>query len=49
MSQGDRTANCGRLAKPVVPPSGGSMRISDIQELMEGYKREGIPADPYYW
>ncbi|KAJ9098497.1 hypothetical protein QFC19_006365 [Naganishia cerealis] len=28
---------------------GGSMRISDIDELMEGYKREGIPADPYYW
>lgn len=25
------------------------MRISDIDELMEGYKREGIPADPYYW
>jgi asparaginyl-tRNA synthetase len=29
--------------------TGGSMRISDIDELMEGYKREGIPADPYYW
>ncbi|GHJ86726.1 hypothetical protein NliqN6_3128 [Naganishia liquefaciens] len=28
---------------------GGSMRISDIAELMEGYKREGIPAEPYYW
>ncbi len=25
------------------------MRIADLQELMEGYKREGIPADPYYW
>jgi asparaginyl-tRNA synthetase len=35
--------------KPVVLRLGGSMRISDIQELMEGYKREGIPADPYYW
>ncbi|KAJ3082827.1 Asparagine--tRNA ligase, cytoplasmic, partial [Physocladia obscura] len=28
---------------------GGSMRISDYQELMEAYKREGISADPYYW
>ncbi|KAI8614223.1 hypothetical protein BC830DRAFT_1161544 [Chytriomyces sp. MP71] len=28
---------------------GGSMRISDFQELMEAYKREGIDAEPYYW
>ena len=28
---------------------GGSMRISDLVELMEGYKREGINPDPYYW
>lgn len=28
---------------------GGSMRIADLDELMEGYAREGIPADPYYW
>lgn len=28
---------------------GGSMRISDLEELMAGYKREDIPADPYYW
>lgn len=28
---------------------GGSMRISDLQELMEGYKRTGIPHEPYYW
>ncbi|KAJ3205926.1 hypothetical protein HDU82_004876 [Entophlyctis luteolus] len=28
---------------------GGSMRISDYQELMDAYKREGISADPYYW
>jgi asparaginyl-tRNA synthetase len=25
------------------------MRISDLKELMEGYKREGIPSEPYYW
>ncbi len=29
--------------------TGGSMRISDMAELMAGYKREGIPAEPYYW
>ncbi|KAK4685990.1 asparaginyl-tRNA synthetase, partial [Tremellales sp. Uapishka_1] len=28
---------------------GGSMRISDLQELIKGYKREGIPMEPYYW
>lgn len=28
---------------------GGSMRISDLAELMEGYKREGIDPTPYYW
>ncbi|WVN86962.1 asparagine-tRNA ligase [Cryptococcus depauperatus CBS 7841] len=28
---------------------GGSMRISDLEELMAGYKRAGIPPDPYYW
>jgi asparaginyl-tRNA synthetase len=28
---------------------GGSMRISDLQELLAGYKREGIPMEPYYW
>ncbi|KAI8924411.1 hypothetical protein BC831DRAFT_465799 [Entophlyctis helioformis] len=29
--------------------TGGSMRISDLAELMEGYKREGIDPTPYYW
>ncbi|KAF5277418.1 hypothetical protein FQA39_LY06231 [Lamprigera yunnana] len=28
---------------------GGSMRISNIDELLEGYKREGINPLPYYW
>ncbi len=28
---------------------GGSMRISDELELLEGYKREGIDPTPYYW
>ncbi|KAJ3117391.1 hypothetical protein HDU96_006916 [Phlyctochytrium bullatum] len=28
---------------------GGSMRISDLNELLEGYKREGIDPTPYYW
>ncbi len=28
---------------------GGSMRIEDYDELMDAYKRVGIPSDPYYW
>lgn len=28
---------------------GGSMRISDYDELMAAYKRVGIDAAPYYW
>ncbi|XP_026740598.1 asparagine--tRNA ligase, cytoplasmic [Trichoplusia ni] len=28
---------------------GGSMRTWDHEELMEGYKREGIDPSPYYW
>lgn len=28
---------------------GGSMRMHDYEELMEGYKREGIDASSYYW
>ncbi|KAI5793117.1 hypothetical protein EDC01DRAFT_655236 [Geopyxis carbonaria] len=28
---------------------GGSMRMEDLNELLAAYKREGIPADPYYW
>ncbi|KAL5104142.1 Asparagine--tRNA ligase cytoplasmic [Taenia crassiceps] len=28
---------------------GGSMRMTDYNSLMEGYKREGIDPTPYYW
>ncbi|XP_075041011.1 asparagine--tRNA ligase, cytoplasmic [Mixophyes fleayi] len=28
---------------------GGSMRIWDSEELLEGYKREDIDSTPYYW
>ncbi|QEU58596.1 Ded81 [Kluyveromyces lactis] len=29
--------------------TGGSMRIDDTEELMAGFKREGIDPAPYYW
>jgi aspartyl/asparaginyl-tRNA synthetase len=25
------------------------MRIAEMEELLEGYKREGIDPTPYYW
>lgn len=28
---------------------GGSMRSWDSEEILEGYKREGIDPAPYYW
>lgn len=28
---------------------GGSMRIDDLDQLLAGYKREGIDPSPYYW
>lgn len=28
---------------------GGSMRIWDSEEMLAGYKREGIDPAPYYW
>jgi asparaginyl-tRNA synthetase len=28
---------------------GGSMRINDYDELMEAFKKNGIPHEPYYW
>jgi len=48
-ANGELTESVDCLMPGVGEIIGGSMRAWDYQQLMDGYKHEGIDASPYYW
>lgn len=42
-------SHSGQIFTTTTTVLGGSMRITDMEELLAGYKREGIDPSPYYW
>ncbi len=46
---GNVTQSCDLLFPGIGEVAGGSMRCDDYEKLIEGFKRENLPLEPYKW